>query len=50
MAAAFNAGGEIRFARRMIEGRVQIAEKHLADTGVKLKDLVADKAPRSLAA
>jgi 3-phenylpropionate/trans-cinnamate dioxygenase ferredoxin reductase component len=41
-AAAFNAGGEIRFARRLIEGRAQLAPERLADPALKLKDLLTE--------
>ena len=51
LAAGFNAGAEIRFARRLIEARAQLSPRRLADTSVKLKDLIPDKAARrSLAA
>jgi NADPH-dependent 2,4-dienoyl-CoA reductase/sulfur reductase-like enzyme len=40
-ATAFNAGGEIRFARKLIEARVSINAGTLADNGTKLKDLAA---------
>jgi 3-phenylpropionate/trans-cinnamate dioxygenase ferredoxin reductase subunit len=49
VAAGFNTGAEIRFARKLIESRTQVPSRRLADTGVKLKDLVPDKA-RPLAA
>ena len=50
LAAAFDLGAEIRHARRLIEARTQVAAQQLADSAVKLKDLVTDKTPRSLAA
>lgn len=40
-ATAFNAGGEIRFARKLIESRVSINAAKLVDSSVKLKDLAA---------
>lgn len=40
-ATAFNAGGEIRFARKLIESGVQLDANELADSGMKLKDLAA---------
>ena len=40
-ATAFNAGGEIRFARKLIESRAQVGAAALADAGRKLKDLAA---------
>lgn len=40
-ATAFNAGGEIRFARKLIESRLSISAATLADSSVKLKDLAA---------
>lgn len=49
LAAAFNAGGEIRFARKLIESGTEVPARRLADPGVKLKDLVQEKA-RPLAA
>lgn len=50
LAAGFNMGAEIRFARKLIESGAQVAARRLADSAVKLKNLAADKAPRSLAA
>jgi NADPH-dependent 2,4-dienoyl-CoA reductase/sulfur reductase-like enzyme len=44
LAAGFNAGGEMRFARRLIESRAQISARRLADAAVKLKDLIPEKA------
>jgi NADPH-dependent 2,4-dienoyl-CoA reductase/sulfur reductase-like enzyme len=41
MAVAFNSGGEIRFAKRFIEGRTPLTAQQLADPAVKLKDLAA---------
>lgn len=49
LAAAFDLGAEIRYARRLIESRALLSAQQLADPGVKLKDLLSDKA-RSLAA
>jgi len=40
-ATAFNAGGEIRFARKLIESRAPVAAGVLADPTRKLKDLAA---------
>ncbi len=40
-ATAFNAGGEIRFARKLIESRRPVQAAALADSGTKLKDLAA---------
>ena len=40
-ATAFNAGGEIRFARKLIESRQSVAASALADASMKLKDLAA---------
>ena len=40
-ATAFNAGGEIRFARKLIESRRPVQATALADAGTKLKDLAA---------
>ncbi len=50
LAAAFDLGAEIRHARRLIESRSPVGARQLADPGVKLKDLLPDKAARSLAA
>ena len=50
LAVAFNAGGELRFARRLVEFGVSVPAKSLADPSVKLKELVPEAAPRSLAA
>jgi NADPH-dependent 2,4-dienoyl-CoA reductase/sulfur reductase-like enzyme len=50
LAAGFNTGAEIRFARKMIESGVLVSARRLADPAVKLKDLAAEKTPRSLAA
>jgi NADPH-dependent 2,4-dienoyl-CoA reductase/sulfur reductase-like enzyme len=44
LAAGFNTGAEIRFARRLIESRAQISSRRLADASVKLKDLVPERA------
>lgn len=43
-ATAFNAGGEIRMARRLIESRTPVAAAALADARTKLKDLAAERA------
>jgi NADPH-dependent 2,4-dienoyl-CoA reductase/sulfur reductase-like enzyme len=40
-ATAFNSGGEIRFARKLIESRMRVGARALADSGTKLKDLAA---------
>ena len=40
-ATAFNAGGEIRFVRKLIEARVPVDAGALADSGTRLKDLAA---------
>jgi NADPH-dependent 2,4-dienoyl-CoA reductase/sulfur reductase-like enzyme len=40
-ATAFNSGGEIRFARKLIEARVPVSKAVLADSTSKLKDLAA---------
>ena len=40
-ATAFNAGGEIRFARKLIESRTPVSAGVLADGTKKLKDLAA---------
>lgn len=50
LAASFDLGAEIRHARRMIESRTPVSARQLADPGIKLKDLLSDKAARSLAA
>lgn len=42
LAVAFNAGAEMRFARRLIEARAQLAAHRLADPGLKLKDLLSE--------
>ncbi|HUQ24330.1 MAG TPA: FAD-dependent oxidoreductase [Burkholderiales bacterium] len=42
LAVGFDTGGEIRFARRLIEARAQLSAKRLADAAVKLKDLVTE--------
>jgi NADPH-dependent 2,4-dienoyl-CoA reductase/sulfur reductase-like enzyme len=49
-ATAFNAGGEIRFARKLIESRVPVGAAALADPGTKLKDLAARPAQVGAAA
>jgi len=43
-ATAFNAGGEIRFARKLIEARAPVDRRALADSGRKLKELAAERA------
>ena len=43
-ATAFNAGGEIRFARKLIETRAPVDKRALADGGRKLKELAAERA------
>jgi 3-phenylpropionate/trans-cinnamate dioxygenase ferredoxin reductase subunit len=43
-ATAFNAGGEIRFARKLVEARLPVDRRALADGGRKLKDLAAERA------
>ena len=43
-ATAFNSGGEIRFARKLIETRQQVDAGVLADGSRKLKDLAAERA------
>ena len=43
-ATAFNSGGEIRFARKLIETRQQVDASVLADGSRKLKDLAAERA------
>jgi len=50
LAVAFNAGGELRFARRLVEFGAQVPSASLANPAVKLKELVPEAAPRSLAA
>ena len=50
LAVAFNSGGELRAARRLVEFGVSVAPQSLADPSVKLKELVPEAAPRSLAA
>jgi NADPH-dependent 2,4-dienoyl-CoA reductase/sulfur reductase-like enzyme len=50
LAVAFDLGADIRHARRLIETRTPVPAPRLADAGSKLKDLVSDKAARSLAA
>ena len=42
LAVAFNAGAEIRFARRLIESRAQLPADRLADPAIKLKDLLTE--------
>jgi len=43
-ATAFNMGGEIRFARKLIESGAKLDPATLADPGRKLKDIVASLA------
>ena len=50
LAVAFNAGGELRIARRLVELGGRVGAQSLADPAVKLKELVSEAAPRSLAA
>jgi 3-phenylpropionate/trans-cinnamate dioxygenase ferredoxin reductase subunit len=40
-ATAFNMGGEIRFARKLVERKASLAPALLADPAKRLKDLVA---------
>ncbi len=42
LAVGFNAGAEIRAARRLIESRAQLTAKRLADPAIKLKDLLTE--------
>lgn len=42
LAVGFNMGGEIRFARRLIESRAQLPADRLADPALKLKDLLTE--------
>ena len=49
-ATAFNAGGEIRFARKLIESRAKVGAEALADGAIKLKDLVPRAEPVRAAA
>jgi len=42
LAVAFNAGADIRFARRLIESRAQLPTDRLADPAIKLKDLLTE--------
>jgi NADPH-dependent 2,4-dienoyl-CoA reductase/sulfur reductase-like enzyme len=42
LAVGFNMGGEIRSARRLIEARTQLSPQRLADSAVRLKDLVTE--------
>jgi NADPH-dependent 2,4-dienoyl-CoA reductase/sulfur reductase-like enzyme len=42
LAVGFDMGGEIRFARRLIESRAQLPADRLADPAVKLKDLLSE--------
>jgi NADPH-dependent 2,4-dienoyl-CoA reductase/sulfur reductase-like enzyme len=50
LAVAFDLGGEMRHARRLIESQTPVPERRLTDPQFKLKDLLADKAARPLAA
>jgi len=49
-ATAFNSGGEIRFARKLVESRQPVAAGVLADGGTKLKDLAARNVQAAAAA
>ena len=49
LAVGFNAGSELRFARRLVELAARVPVKSLADPSVKLKELLPEAAPRSLA-
>ncbi len=49
-ATAFNAGGEIRFARKLIESRALVSAEALADGARKLKDLIPRAEPARAAA
>lgn len=49
-ATAFNAGGEMRFARKLIESRAAVAPGVLADPANKLKELAARGDVRATAA
>src|SRR3954471_4176933 len=42
LAVGFDMGGEIRFARRLIEARAPLSAGRLADGAVKLKDLLTE--------
>jgi len=42
LAVGFNMGGEIRSARRLLEARAQLSPQRLADSAVRLKDLVTE--------
>jgi len=42
LAVGFDMGGEIRAARRLIEARITVSAKRLADTAVRLKDLLTE--------
>jgi NADPH-dependent 2,4-dienoyl-CoA reductase/sulfur reductase-like enzyme len=42
LAVGFNAGAEIRAARRLIESRAQLTIRRLADPAIKLKDLLTE--------
>lgn len=43
-ATAFNMGGELRFARRLIESGARVAPEDLANPARRLKDLVVERA------
>jgi NADPH-dependent 2,4-dienoyl-CoA reductase/sulfur reductase-like enzyme len=43
-ATGFNAGGDIRMARKLIESRAPVTAGALADEGTKLKELAAERA------
>ena len=47
---AFNAGADIRFARKLIEARAAVGAAALADGGRKLKDLAAQSTAAAVAA
>jgi 3-phenylpropionate/trans-cinnamate dioxygenase ferredoxin reductase subunit len=49
-ATAFNSGGEIRFARKLIESRTSVGAEALADGTRKLKDLIPRAEPVRTAA
>ena len=42
LAVGFDMGGEIRFARRLIESRAPLSAERLSDGAVKLKDLLTE--------
>ena len=49
-ATAFDAGGEIRLARKLIEAQTPVSARVLSDAGRKLKELVARTVPVDAAA